>query len=165
MFFVYLYRTVNNMTTKNRKTMKKVLLSALAMAMIAVTPTMAENVAITAQKLPGAAQKFLKAHFAKNQVVSAMHDRYITDNDYTVILDDGTKIEFDARGEWESVKSRTGKMPASVVPAKIQDYVTNHYPTLGIEKIEHKRYGYEVELTNDLDLKFDSNGRFVGIDD
>ena len=78
--------------------MKKILLSALAIAALAVTPTMAEDVAITAQQLPKEAQNFLKAHYAQNKVLSAMHDRDLTDNDYTVYLDDGTKIEFDGSG-------------------------------------------------------------------
>ena len=145
--------------------MKKILLSALAIAALAVTPTMAEDVAITAQKLPQEAQSFLKTHYAQNKVLSAMHDRDFTDNDYTVYLDDGTKIEFDGSGKWESVKNHNGKIPAGVVPSAIQTYVAEHFPSLGIEKIERKRYGYELELTNDLDLKFDSRGKFVGIDD
>ena len=145
--------------------MKKILLSVLAVAALAVTPTMAEDVAISAQTLPGEAQKFLKNYFAQNKVVTALHDRDVSDNDYTVILDNGTKVEFDASGKWESVKSRSGKMPAGVVPAKIQGYVSEHYPSLGIVKIERKRYGYELELTNDVDLKFTTDGRFLGIDD
>ena len=145
--------------------MKKILLSALAIASLAVTPTMAEDVAITAQRLPQEAQKFLKVHFAQSNVVSAMHDRDVSDNDYTVVLDDGTKIEFDASGKWESVKSPSGKMPVGVVPTAIQGYITQHYPSLGIEKIERKRYGYEVELTNDLDMKFSKSGKFIGLDD
>lgn len=145
--------------------MKKMLLSALAVAALAITPSMAEDVAIKADRLPDAAQKFLKTHFAQNSVVVATHDKDITDNDYTVMLDNGIKIEFDATGKWESVKSRSGKMPAGVVPVKIQGYITEHYPTSGVEKIERKRYGYEVELTNDLDLRFDLNGKFVGLDD
>ena len=145
--------------------MKKILLSVLAIATLAVTPTMAEDVAISAHKLPGEAQKFLKTHYASNKVVTAVHDKDITDNDYTVVLDDGTKIEFDSAGKWESVKSRNGKIAAGIVPAKIAGYVAEHYPSIGIEKIERKRYGYEVELTNDLDLKFDLNGNFLGLDD
>ena len=145
--------------------MKKILLSALAIATLAVTPTMAEDVAITAKKLPEAAQKFLKSNFAQSTVVSAMHDRDISDNDYTVLLDNGTKIEFDASGKWESVKNQAGKIPAGIVPVKIAGYIMEHYPSVKVEKIERKRYGYEVELTNDLDLKFGSDGRFIGIDD
>ena len=145
--------------------MKKMLLSALAILALAVTPTMAEDVAITAEKLPQEAQKFLKTYFAQSKVVSAMHDRDITDNDYTVYLDDGTKVEFDGSGKWESVKNHNGKMPAGVVPEKIQSYITTHYPSMGVEKIERKHYGYELELTNDLDLKFLQNGKFIGLDD
>ena len=145
--------------------MKKILLSVLAIATLAVTPTMAEDVAITAQKLPKEAQKFLNVHYPQNKVLSATHDRDITDNDYTVYLDDGTKIEFDGSGKWESVKNHNGKIPAGIVPAEIQKYIAAHYPSLSVEKIEHKRYGYEVELTNDLDMKFSSNGKFIGLDD
>ena len=145
--------------------MKKMLLSALAIATLAVTPTMAEDVAITAQKLPKEAQSFLNAHYAQSKVLSATHDRDLTDNDYTVYLDDGTKIEFDGSGKWESVKNHNGKIPAGVIPAEIQSYISTHYASLGIEKIERKRYGYEVELTNDLDMKFSLNGKFIGLDD
>ena len=145
--------------------MKKILLLALAFATFAVTPTMAEDVAISAHKLPGEAQKFLKSYFAQNKVVTAVHEKDVSDNDYTVILDNGTKIEFDASGKWESVKNRNGKMPAGLVPVKIQGYISEHYNSFGIEKIERKRYGYEVELTNDLDLKFSTDGRFIGLDD
>ena len=145
--------------------MKKILLSMLAVATFAVTPTMAEDVAISADKLPGEAHKFLKHYFAQNKIVTALHDKDVSDNDYTVILDNGTKIEFDAAGKWESVKNRNGKMPAGVVPVKIQGYVSEHYNSCVIEKIERKRYGYEVELTNNLDLKFSTDGRFIGVDD
>jgi hypothetical protein len=94
-----------------------------------------------------------------------LHDRDITDNDYTVMLDNGTKIEFDGSGKWESVKSRGAALPASVVPAKIVEYVKAHYSPYTIEKIERKRYGYEVELSNDLDMKFTADGKFWGLDD
>ena len=145
--------------------MKKMLLSAFAIAALAVTPTMAEDVAITAQQLPKEAQTFLTANFAKNKVVVAMHDRDLTDNDYTVYLDDGTKIEFDGSGKWESVKNHNGKIPAGVIPAAIQEYISQHYQAIGVEKIERKRYGFEVELSNDIDMKFSHDGSFIGLDD
>ena len=145
--------------------MKKILLSMLAVATLAVTPTMAEDVAITAKRLPEAAQKFLKSNFAQSKVISATHDRDFGDNDYSVLLDNGTKIEFDATGKWESVKSKNAKIPAGVIPVKIAGYIAEKYPSCTIEKIERKRYGYEVELNNDLDLRFGTDGRFIGLDD
>ena len=145
--------------------MKKMLLSALAVASLAIVPAFADDVPVSVQKLPAEAQKFLKTHFSQSNVVTALRDRDFADNDYTVILDNGVKIEFGSTGKWESVKSRNGVVPASVIPVKISDYVSKHYNSLGVEKIERKRYGYEVELTNDLDMKFDLNGNFLGLDD
>ena len=145
--------------------MKKMLLSVLAIATLAIAPAIAKDVPITTQKLPAEAQKFLKENFAQNKVVSAVHDSDVTDNDYTVILDSGVKIEFDSSGKWESIKNKKGEVPANLIPAKIKSYISLNYPSIGIEKIERKRYGYEVELANDLDLKFDHNGKFIGLDD
>ena len=98
----------------------------------------------------------------KEGVVSAMHDRDFTDNDYTVYLDNGVKVEFDGSGKWDSIK---GAVPSAVIPAKIKNYLSQHYASFNVVKIDRKRYGYEVELNNDLELKFDVNGNFLGLDD
>ena len=146
--------------------MKKLLFSALAIAALAVTATaFADDIAIDAQKLPVTAQKFLKDNFAKSKVALATHDRDVTDNDYTVVLDNGTKVEFDHAGKWESVKSRGAAIPAAIIPVKIAKYVQKNYPAYAIEKIERKRYGFEVELSNDIDMKFSHDGSFIGLDD
>ena len=145
--------------------MKKMLLSALAITTLAVTPAIAWEVAVTAQQLPAEAQAFLKKNFAQSEVIVATHDKDITDNDYTVILNDGTKVEFNASGKWESVKNKAAKIPAGVVPAQIVNFVNMHYGGVGIVHIESKRFGYEVELSNDLELKFDKAFRCIGIDD
>ena len=142
--------------------MKKIILSVLATAALAIAPAMADDVPITVEKLPAKAQEFLKANFAKNSVVSAMHDRDFTDNDYTVYLDNGVKVEFDGSGKWDSIK---GAVPSAVIPAKIKNYLSQHYASFNVVKIDRKRYGYEVELNNDLELKFDVNGNFLGLDD
>ena len=61
--------------------MKKIILSVLAVAALAIASAIAKDLPIPAQKLPAEAQNFLKTHFAKNSVVSAMHDTDISDND------------------------------------------------------------------------------------
>ena len=144
--------------------MKKMLLSALAMATLAVIPAMAWEVAITAQQLPAEAQAFLKKNFAQSEVVVATHDKDVTDNDYTVILNDGTKVEFASSGKWESV-NKGAKIPSGVIPAQIASCVKSQYAGAGMVQIEKKLFGYEVELSNGLELKFDKSFRCVGIDD
>ncbi len=145
--------------------MKKMMLLLLAVATFAILPACADDFTIPTRKLPQAAQEFLNTYFAGSSVVRAVHDREIGDNDYTVWLTDGSKVEFDGKGNWKSVENKKSNVPDSVVPAKIKEYVTTNYPSLGIVKIEKSLYGYEVELSNDLDLKFDSDGNFQRIDD
>lgn len=145
--------------------MKKMLLLVMAIASLAIIPACANDIMIPTKQLPKTAQEFLSTHFAGSSVVKAVHDREINDNDYTVWLSDGSKVEFNGKGKWESVENKKSNVPDSVVPAKIKEYVTTNYPSLGIVKIEKSLYGYEVELSNDLDLKFDSDGNFQRIDD
>jgi len=43
----------------------------------------------------------------------------------------------------------------------IVSYVTNNYPSVGINGIEREMNGFDIELTNDIDLVFNSEGGFV----
>ncbi|MDR0749876.1 MAG: PepSY-like domain-containing protein [Tannerellaceae bacterium] len=36
---------------------------------------------------------------------------------------------------------------------------------LSAVEVNRERYGYETGLSDDMDLKFDSDGKFIGIDD
>jgi len=51
------------------------------------------------------------------------------------------------------------------VPATIAEYVKTNFPGTQIVKIDKERRGYEVELSNDIDLHFNSNGKLLYIDD
>ena len=55
---------------------------------------------ISIEQLPVAAQKFLKTHFANQPLTYAKVDGYMFDVDYEVRLVDGTKIDFDRKGNW-----------------------------------------------------------------
>jgi len=43
--------------------------------------------------------------------------------------------------------------------------VNKNFKGATIVKIDKEHYGYEVELSNGLDLKFNCNGSFMMIDD
>ena len=82
-----------------------------------------------------------------------------------VYLNDGTEVDFDARNQWEKVDCHTKAVPAALVPSAIASYVKANYQSLPITKIDNNRYGYDIELSNGLELKFNANGQFMGIDD
>ena len=51
----------------------------------------------------------------------------------------------------------------SQLPQPILDYISENYPNALIEEAEQYADGsYEVELDNDVELLFDSNGNFLG---
>ncbi|GJH41762.1 hypothetical protein RCZ04_23120 [Capnocytophaga sp. HP1101] len=147
--------------------MKKLLsfIATFLLTVVAVQSVSAKDTPITFAQLPAKAQTFVKQHFKVEDIASVWKDDDIHDKDYKVHFNDGTEIEFYANGDWEEVKSRTQAIPAKIIPNGIAYYVSKTYPQTNIYKIQKKRYGYEVELTNGLDLEFNAKGQFLRIDD
>jgi len=56
-------------------------------------------------------------------------------------------------------------VPEALIPVSVKEYVKTNFPQEVITKIERRRSGVEVELANDYSLKFNSKGKFVGMDD
>lgn len=115
---------------------------------------------IPASKLPQQAQVFLTQFFPANNVLSVERDGF----KYDVSLMDGTNIEFSHSGEWRDVDCHLMPVPEAVLPVPIQNYVTANFPLYYVVKIKKERREYEVELNNDLELKFDKDGNFMYAD-
>lgn len=148
--------------------MKKIaLLFALLCCSAAGAATLADDDRpITVSELPQAAQQFLKSHFAGTNVAWVTVDGNFFDKDYEVGFPDGSKIEFSRNGEWKEVEMRgASAVPASVVPEAIRNYVARNYPQTVVRAIARDRRGYEVELSNGLELEFDNAFRLLKIDD
>jgi hypothetical protein len=125
----------------------------------------AQKTRITMLDLPKPAQNFITENFS-NQVISyAVEDKEISNTEYKVVFTGGAEIEFDGKGNWEEIDGHTSALPASVLPKTTAAYIAQHYKNLSVEKLEKERYGYKVEFTNDLELKFDAKGNFMRIDD
>lgn len=142
--------------------MKKLMLMACMtlLALLTVTACTDDDLPIQTNELPRTAQQFLNQHFRGVEVSYAKQD----DGEYEVHLADGTKVEFRHNGEWKEVENHYGQVPDAIVPRKILDYVRRKYPTQSIRKIERDSHGYEVKLSNGLELKFDGKGHFRKID-
>jgi len=125
----------------------------------------AQNQVIKLNQLPVTGQQFIQTYFGSKNVSAVILDDDIIKKEYEVILTNGTKIEFDGSGNWKEVDGKRNSIPTGFAPKAIANYVRKSFPNTEIKKIEKKRFGYEVELTNGLDLDFDSKGNFKGIDD
>ena len=56
-------------------------------------------------------------------------------------------------------------VPAAIIPEAIRQYVSTNFAGTIITKIDKERYGYDIELSNDIDLKFNDQGALIGMDD
>ena len=145
--------------------MKKTFIAA-ALLLAGVSTAFAGNDRpITLDKLPAAAQTFLKSHFADLTLAYAVEDPQFIGSEYEVTYTDRTEVEFDSDGAWTSVECKYAAVPADIVPEQIKGYVAKTFPNQTVCKIERKRYSWEIELSNGLEIEFDKQFNVTDIDD
>lgn len=140
--------------------MKKlsIILTFLAILCFGMSSAMAQNTnpAIT---------QFVEQYFPKATVQMVMPD----DDDIDVVLSDYTKVEFKRNYEWKKVDCEHSTtyttVPAALVPEQITTHVNTNFPNAIINKLEKKLMGWEVELNNGLEIKFNKNFGVTEIDD
>lgn len=120
---------------------------------------------ITVKELPVAAQNVMTKHFKSQRVLLVQKDNDALRVSYDVVLADGIKLEFDSKGQWTEIDTKPQAVPAALVPAAISDYVKGAYPDARIVQIERDRTGYDVDLSNGLEVKFNKKLKVIKIDD
>ena len=125
----------------------------------------ADNKPVKFEKLPAAAQKFVKENFADNTVVLVTKDDDIVAPDYEVTLDNATVLQFSNTGALEKIEAYKAGVPQYLIPKKIQEYVSATYPEVFYREYEIERGRYEVKLSNGLELTFNSALTLIEIDD
>ncbi|MBR3390912.1 MAG: PepSY-like domain-containing protein [Prevotella sp.] len=138
---------------------KRLFLVTLLCLLMSVS-SYADGRMIPVEKLPDAAKTFVAANFPGKKMIYAERDG----GRYEVRLDDGTEIEFYRNGEWDKVDCYMLPVPAALIPETIKQYVKANFPDAVINKIDKERYGYEIELSNNLELKFNKQGMLMQID-
>lgn len=145
--------------------MKKFILAMLVAVIAFGTASARDKVYRSAEPLPEAAKTMLAKYFPKLKVNHVKVDSGVFDTDYDVILSDGTEVDFNKDGEWESVERNMAAVPDALIPAPIMKFVKENYGNAKIYEISKDRREYEISLSNGLDLKFDRAGNFKRIDD
>ena len=117
--------------------------------------TFAEDKIVALDVLPQAARDFITQNFSGVKVNFVMEVK----DDYEVMLMDGTEVDFDKKGNWETIKNRN-MIPASILPMSASDYISKVYPGTNIIEIERNWNKYDVKLANNWELRFDKDGNF-----
>lgn len=122
------------------------------------------NKPISVNALPVKAQTILQNHFNGQKVMLATIESGVISRSYDVVLQNGTKLEFDKKGNLTEVDSKQGFVPARLIPQVILNYLKDNYPGQLARKIELNKNEYEIELANGLDLTFNKHFQLVDID-
>ena len=138
----------------------KIFAMALVCLMMVAVNVKADDRPVPVQSLPAAAKQFVAANFPGATIVYAAKD----DGKYETTLSTGAQVDFTKKGVWDKVDCHTVAVPAAIVPAAIAAYVKASFPNTVITKIDKERYGYEIELSNDIELKFNQAGEMMAID-
>ena len=122
------------------------------------------NKPISVNALPAKAQTLLSQHFNGQKVMLATIESGVVSRSYDVVLQNGTKLEFDKKGNCTEIDCKQATVPAKLIPQAIRNYLKENYPAQAVKKIEMNKNEYEVELANGLDLTFNKHFQLIDID-
>ena len=85
-------------------------------------------------------------------------------DEFIVILDNGTKLEFDRHSNLKSIECNRSVVPMSVLPERIRTFISKRYPNTTVREYvidRDFRLEYEVELSNGIELCFNKHYRLI----
>ena len=140
--------------------MKRIVFAFVAIICFGLSTAMAQNT-----NANPAITQFVTQYFPEATIQMVMPD----EDDIDVVLNDYTKIEFKLNNEWKKVDCEHAtkfiSVPATLVPEQITAYVNANFPNTIIKKLEKKFFGWEIELSNGLEVKFNNNFKVTKVDD
>lgn len=145
--------------------LKKILIAVIAVIGVSLSASARDSYSHDASVLPKAAQTVIAKNFKSNVSLVKVDKDFGRVSEYEVIMSDGSEISFDRNGNWENVEVNVSKsVPAGFIPEAISSYVKKNQPGQRIVGIEKEKNGYEVELSNGVDIKFNKEGQFLRFD-
>lgn len=116
---------------------------------------------ITLEQLPKVAQTTISTYFNGKKIAKVEKETDRSNIEYTVEFSNNDDIKFDKNGDWTEID---GSVPTKLIPTEIQKVVASKYPHKSIIQIEKDKNGYDVELSNGVDLEFDKKYNLKKVD-
>lgn len=139
---------------------------ALGIFALVLLMTSCSDKPVVPEQLPAPIKTFVQQSFPGQTITFAQKDLELTGWKYEIFLADGTHIDFDTDDVWDKIESPlTNPIPTVLIPQPVATTIQANYPDAMITKIDKERNGYEVDLANGLELKFNKQGAIVEMDD
>ena len=147
-----------------KRIFRKLMIAICCMVSCNMVANAGNDKPISVNALPVKAQTLLSNHFNGQKVMLATIESGVVRRSFDVVLQNGTKLEFDKKGNLTEIDCKQGIVPAQLIPQAIKNYLKNNYAGQSVKKIEINKNEYEVELTNGLDLTFNKHFQLIDID-
>lgn len=145
--------------------MKRLIFLLACVFALSLVAAAANDKPIKFEEMPKQAQQFVKKHFPTLSIALIKMETDFLSKSYDVIFTNGDKLEFDKRGKWTNIDCEHSVVPVELIPDTILGYVQKQSPKATIMKIEiTDRKGYEVELSNGVEIEFDKKFNVIDID-
>lgn len=137
----------------------------LKMLLFSIATIVAQDKTIHQSELPLDIQNYVNKHFPDSKILKVEEDKDYSSVSYEIQLQNNVELEFEGTSIKE-IDSKT-KLPDSVIPQEIRNYVSAKYPNNYIINWEIDDHGekQQIELNNELELEFNKNNEFIRIDD
>lgn len=122
-----------------------------------------KDIVISVQDLPEKVISYVKTHFPEQEIIKAVKDKDGLSFTYEIKLSGKIELEFTAKGDIKNIDGQN-KLPDSVIPEKILNYVKTNYPDNYITGWSIEKRIQEIELDNGIELKFNKKDDFIKID-
>lgn len=114
-------------------------------------------------QLPQEAQTFLEANFKGIQIQEVKREKEATTFKYEVKLANGAEVEFNNRGRWRELESKTTSLPTTMLQPSVAQYIQQNYPGAKVTEVKKGiRFNF-VEINDETMLQFDTEGKFYKI--
>ena len=147
-----------------KRIFRKLMIAICCMVSCNMVANAGNDKPIAVNALPVKAQTLLNNHFNGQKVMLAKIESGVVSRNYDVVLQNGTKLEFDKKGNLTEIDCKQGNVPAQLIPQAIKNYLKDNYAGQSVKKIEINKNEYEVELANGLDLTFNKHFQLIDID-
>ena len=148
--------------------MKRTANLAMLLSLLTVFSSCEKEEMIAEAELPAVSREFIDIHFPGTEISLIVKETETFSSDYKVYLVNGFEIDFTKSGDWDDVDGKHTAVPESILdllPQGIPAYVKNALHGCYIVEVNRERYGYEIGLSNGIELNFNSTGEFIRIDD
>lgn len=147
-----------------KRTMRIMMIAIYCILSCNILASAGNDKPISVNTLPIKAQILLTNYFGNQKVALATIESGVVNKSYDVVLQNGTKLEFNKKGELTEIDCKQGVVPVNLIPLSIKNYLQNNYPRQSVKKLEIKKKEYEVELFNGMDLTFNKHFQLIDID-